>query len=458
MHEHQGRKKRRRQSKRAWMLAAPVVIALAAFLLLRLSMKSRLQRRFDAIRAAGYPVTCAELNQWYSIPNGVENAADLLAEAFWSRQPWSKEDRAYLPVVGHRAERLLRSEALDEEIRILAAEYLADNDMTLKLLHQAATVEHCRFPVDFTKGSAARLSHLVELRELGSLLKIQTIVAAENDEPALAAASIHAGFGLARSLSNGPMLISQLIRIAVQALAVSGLERAINWTELTPAQLLSLAQTIKDAEDPNAMSRAFAGNRCWALDFFNSSLDEQVKQFRLMKITSSKSLLLLYSTAGFADKDVLRYLEVVSDCVRISRLPLHQRQEAAQAVEDKLKSIPRIQLFLRVLRHMGVGAIIVQLRGIAHLRAARTALALERYRLANGKLPEILETLVPGYLDAIPKDPFDGNDLRYKKLDKGFVVYSIGEDQTDHGGQERDTQGDRKGAASDYDITFTVER
>ncbi len=59
------------------------------------------------------------------------------------------------------------------------------------------------------------------------------------------------------------------------------------------------------------------------------------------------------------------------------------------------------------------------------------------------------------HLPAVPTDPFDDPPLRYKKLARGSVVYSVGPDSTDGGGKEKPA------TASDsarYDITFTVER
>jgi hypothetical protein len=45
-----------------------ILAGAGAFVYYRLSLKSRLRARIDAIRAAGYPVTCAELEKWYTIP------------------------------------------------------------------------------------------------------------------------------------------------------------------------------------------------------------------------------------------------------------------------------------------------------------------------------------------------------------------------------------------------------
>jgi hypothetical protein len=68
--------------------------------------------------------------------------------------------------------------------------------------------------------------------------------------------------------------------------------------------------------------------------------------------------------------------------------------------------------------------------------ATRVGCALERYRLANTKLPDSLAMLVPGFLAEIPKDVIDGKPLRYRLQSKGgYVLYSVGWNQTDEGGE-----------------------
>lgn len=61
-----------------------------------------------------------------------------------------------------------------------------------------------------------------------------------------------------------------------------------------------------------------------------------------------------------------------------------------------------------------------------------TASAIKLYQLKNGKLPENLQELMPGCLTKSPDDPFDNfNPLRYKIVDKGWIVYSLGPDKED---------------------------
>jgi hypothetical protein len=77
---------------------------------------------------------------------------------------------------------------------------------------------------------------------------------------------------------------------------------------------------------------------------------------------------------------------------------------------------------------------------------ASTACALERYRLANGHFPETLNSLVPQYLKELPRDIMDGQPLRYRRTDDGqFVLYSVGSDGVDNGGQLVGRRRDRLG-------------
>jgi hypothetical protein len=167
--------------------------------------------------------------------------------------------------------------------------------------------------------------------------------------------------------------------------------------------------------------------------------------------------MVLYRAVGLSDKDAVTYLDTVEGCIKASQLPPHQRREAADTLEDKLENISEIHILLRAFTPALARVAERDLRTIAHLRTAQVALAVQRYHLATGKLPDNLSDLVPTYLDAVPKDPFDGQDIRYKKLETGFVVYSIGEDRKDDGGKERPPRSERK-RKSTYDITFIIQR
>src|SRR5262249_4859609 len=71
----------------------------------------------------------------------------------------------------------------------------------------------------------------------------------------------------------------------------------------------------------------------------------------------------------------------------------------------------------------------------AAIRSLLTALAAERYRQKSGQWPDSLENLVPEFLGGAQLvDPFNGNPLRFRRLPDGLVIYSVGADRKDNGG------------------------
>ncbi len=69
-------------------------------------------------------------------------------------------------------------------------------------------------------------------------------------------------------------------------------------------------------------------------------------------------------------------------------------------------------------------------------RLTVVAIALKRYELKNHGHPPTLATLVPDYLSAVPIDPMNGKSLGYRMDSEfGFVLYSVGADGIDDGGQ-----------------------
>ena len=73
---------------------------------------------------------------------------------------------------------------------------------------------------------------------------------------------------------------------------------------------------------------------------------------------------------------------------------------------------------------------------LTDLRLLKTELAIQARRMAKGSLPETLEELVPEYLSQVPRDPMASPEasLQYRRLDHGFLLYSVGADGVDNGG------------------------
>jgi len=90
------------------------------------------------------------------------------------------------------------------------------------------------------------------------------------------------------------------------------------------------------------------------------------------------------------------------------------------------------------------------------VEATTTIIALLRYKQDKGQYPQNLDELKQaGYIKEIPIDPFSDKPLVYKKTDENFILYSVGLNFKDDGGQVgEDYKGKVKLWADEGDAVF----
>ncbi len=100
-------------------------------------------------------------------------------------------------------------------------------------------------------------------------------------------------------------------------------------------------------------------------------------------------------------------------------------------------------------------------RAECSVAATHLLLGIHLYRMNTGLLPERPESLVPGFIDAIPTDPYDGQPFRYNQQRR--IIYSVGRDSKDSGGssillsgKETDSIQQRRWNAKD--VVFKIEK
>lgn len=71
---------------------------------------------------------------------------------------------------------------------------------------------------------------------------------------------------------------------------------------------------------------------------------------------------------------------------------------------------------------------------LARLRLLMMELVLRCRQSDQGRAPERLDQLVPKYLQRVPTDPFSGQSLIYRARHTNWLLYSIGPDRVDDGG------------------------
>jgi hypothetical protein len=233
----------------------------------------------------------------------------------------------------------------------------------------------------------------------------------------------------------------------------------LNRMQLTDEQLLSLSAWIVESQNDEGYIKALVGERCIALSAFQGPVGQATEQMGAGGGKVPILMLGFWKMLGLHYRDALGYIGLMQEYIDAMELPSDERLLAFNSIQEDVDSGKRGGLLTRLLWPALGRMLELETRCTAEALLAQTALAVERYRLAEGHLPESLEDLVPAYMEAVPKDPFDGRRLRYFTPENGFVVYSVGDDLTDNGGVERDGRGrDRRGKPLPWDITFIMER
>jgi hypothetical protein len=423
---------------RGWHIVLALLVVLVGLIVLSFVVRrNRAEERIKALQAAGYPTTFAELAEYTKLPEGVQNAAQVYMRAFGAYV--KPVDEVNTPVVG-KAKWPDRGAALGPVMDKAITAYLTANQECLTLLHEAAGIEHCRYDPDYTQIT----SPLSEYRYCGQLLNVVAIYHASQGDAQAAAGCLKDGLRLSDSLQKQPALISYLVRIALVAIDLGGLERSLSLTTFTDAQLQELRETLLRTSSTLDLTRVMITERCFMIEACrNPSV-----------LGSSVQGPPIHMFPGFRGTWLSDTLDFMGDYIEASRQPPRQRVARFQEIENQVHQLSFWHVMTKTLMPALTRVAQLDLRARAHLDLAQTALAVERYRLATGKLPQQLEDLVPQYLAQVPTDPFDGNPIRYRPGPPGYLLYSVGEDGRDNGGRERDD----KDRDAPYDLCFIVTR
>ena len=412
--------------------------------------KARVARRLEALRAAGYPTSFAELAEYNKLPQGVPNAADIYMRAFAAFVP--PVDEGNVPIVG-KARLPGRGEPLPEPMLKAVAQCLAANEECLALLHEAAAIEHCRYDWDYADilWPSKTQPHWGGVRSCVFLLYTSAVYHAHRGETNVVVTCVGDGLRLSDSMRREPGTTSYSMGIASRACALNGLERALNVTTFTDRQLIELGELLAASEATLDLKRAMITERCFAIETIRD-VGRQKRPARELIQWVDKTLLRVPGIRGRGLPDTLDYME---DCIEAADLPVAQRRERFQEIQKSLYQLSFIHSLVQVCAPRFTGRIFeLDTRIRAHISLARTALAIERYRLATGKMPERLEELVPQHIKEVPIDPFDGQPIRYKREEPGYRLYSVLDDGQDNGGRE---QSDVK-SGEPRDWAFVVTR
>ncbi|MSQ96968.1 MAG: hypothetical protein EXR98_20775 [Gemmataceae bacterium] len=315
---------------------------------------------------------------------------------------------------------------------------LAKIGVGLDLARQLKDMPRGRFSVKFSDDAFSTLipDHQ-NARQMAEWLQHDAYLLAQEEKCDEAALSCLAIINAGRAMEGELFLISDLIRIAMNSIAVDALERVLAQGTLKEETMQLLQPTLERESRNNHWLAAIRGERAMHHHLFENIRAGKVKASWLGSMTKGGPPTpqdwlfdLFPSTLLKHYPDHLRHM---NRCVEIAKVPIHERGAKLQEWEAEIKKTPNV--LTKLLAPALAKVHMAESRSQSILRSAAAALACERYRLRHKDWPAALDVLVKEkLLDAVPLDPVDGQPLRYRRTKEGVVIYSIGVDKTDNQG------------------------
>lgn len=433
-----GRRDKRLKLKARHIILGVLVTLVLAFVLHIVLLSSRANRRIEALRAAGHPTTLAELALRNKLPLGMENAAPVYESAFAAYVRPAND--ANVPYLGKERESPDRAAAWPELVVQAVADSLAANEKCLALLHEAAAIENCRYDYDYRQG----YQRYKELRGCVLLLKLAVIDRAHKGDPNAVVALIKDGLSLGGSLEKEPFTLPYFVHMGCVGAMITGLERVLSVATFADSQLKDLDDALAVAAGQIDLVQMLITERCFLI--------EATRDPSLQGMPGIGGAIL--KLPGIQSRGIIDVLDHMEATIEAAGLSGPQQTARFREVEDRLHKLSMLHLVAQLIAPAVTRHGELDQRCHAHLDLARTALAIERCRLATGKVPERLDDLVPKYLEQVPLDPFDGQPIRYRRTEPGYILYSVREDGEDNGGKEQH-EVDR---GKPYDLCFIVAR
>jgi hypothetical protein len=437
-------------------------------------------RKMEELRAKGLPVTPQDLEALYPQPSKDQNAAEVYAAFF--KILLKKGNEPDYKGISERVESIKEGERPDPSLLAEMEAYLSANAEMLRLLHEAAALSGVRFPLDFSKGYEMETPYIWELHQSARLLRWETVVAGEKGNSQTAMNALTAAMNVCDCVREAPNWRYQATCMRMRGIVCCALDGVLCTQVFSDDQLAHLSESLARQEDSKSPVLAFSGDFATGLSFIGSrkspstafSLAERIapavdkvfgsmldrtgvvdkRRFHTMVVPAlDTGLVHLFHWVGISDREELRFLTAMDAVVQAGMQPTQKAIPAEREIGLRLERvhswIPSLteDLVPTTSRYVELFSV-----GLARIRTAVTTVAVARYRLAHGTLPERLDELVPAFLSSVPLDPFDGKPLRYIHEGAGYTVYSIGHNMRDDQGQPLT----RNGEVWEGDVTCRV--
>jgi len=326
---------------------------------------------------------------------------------------------------------------------------------TLEILRQAAARPTCRFIRDYSRPSVDML--LPEIQFFRNAARILSVSARHQVSLGAIPAALRdviSIMNISRHASSEPILISGLVGLAIDSIAIDTLIDVLPFIDADNLALLKRDEIHNFLSTPPSLAKNIYGEEAFGLYVFSIFGTGGFDQWQLGQLASFimddldvpdsivqqdtffNPALAAYRIFLFP-QDLTAYQQTMHTYQRVaeSSNSYATKQTTLKRIEDDFSS-GRPKGFVTALLTPAIGKAIENIEK-ARMRhtTALVAIAATEFRITHDSLPEKADVLVPKLLPFLPKDVFiDKSRLRYSVKNDGIAIYSVGPNGKDDGG------------------------
>jgi hypothetical protein len=335
---------------------------------------------------------------------------------------------------------------------------LTERQDVMALIHEAVTKPACVFQRDWSRGTLMEFHEFAPIREAARLLKAESYFLAREGRYQEAIEKQTLGFRVAQHTAVEPFLIAQLVGLACESIAFSGLENTLCMAGPDAGVAEAARQAVAAHRLAPRLSRALKGE----LVLFSATLGAMrngsyYAALEEMRKDAAESP----AAPGLIEEDVrkmtprqrqvrsqwldaleARFIGEMRALIARCDQPYPTFKPFIQRLQDRERQPSWNPL---VQQSQMMSSVYAQANGrFAQSRAREEVLlagaAALAYKAQHGMFPDRLEAALP----QPPTDPLTGKPLHYRREPEGFVVYSVGEDGSFDGGKPGDRRNNRQ--------------
>ena len=317
---------------------------------------------------------------------------------------------------------------------------LSKYDATVEELRRASQLPASRFPLNYDTECPADilLPHLAAMKGCSQVLQLRAIAELQNGQSEKAAADVKLLLYLVGAFRSEPFLISHLVRFAMTEIGLQPIYEGLANHQWTDPQLVELNTELAQLDFLADYQLSMRGERamtCATIDYISQKQSYQryqalfTQRFDNGEATTSgqikntaRAVGLYVTPAGWFIQNKLFIARGEQGWITGWIFP-----DAHLASPQKFREVDKAEsgFYARAARPWNfLGKEFFPALGAMGRKAsreqisvdlARTAIALERYRLAHGEFPETLDALAP-------HDVIGGGPLKYRRTADGQFV------------------------------------